>query len=137
MITEDRVQDTLERVDALTDEAVANLPDDKRRQDRRASVSRSVTSAAGTDIPRDKKKSPRGRGPKDRTMCARNSNESRTPAPATLVDLIREALAAMQAAGLPFESLEINSGWQRAPGQDHYWYIADSGIGPCHATYEL
>lgn len=55
------------------------------------------------------------------------------PAPATpppaLVELIHEALGAMQAAGLPFEDLQPNSGWKRHPKADHYWCITDAGVG--------
>ena len=39
------------------------------------------------------------------------------------------ALAALQAAGLDFESLELNAGFRRKPRNDHLWYVADTGVG--------
>ena len=47
----------------------------------------------------------------------------------TLAELTAQAVAALKAAGLEFESLELNAGFRRKPRHDHLWYVADSGIG--------
>jgi len=47
----------------------------------------------------------------------------------TLAELTAQAIAALQAAGLELESLELNAGFRRKPRHDHLWYVADSGIG--------
>lgn len=53
-----------------------------------------------------------------------------TPESPTLDDLIREALNQLHAAGLPFETLDLDRGFRRKKGADHLWYAADSGTGP-------
>jgi len=47
----------------------------------------------------------------------------------TLAELTVQAVAALKAAGLELESLELNAGFRRKPRHDHLWYVADSGIG--------
>lgn len=47
--------------------------------------------------------------------------------PPSLAELTREALETLKAAGLPFETLELDRGFRRKPGADHLWYAADSG----------
>ena len=47
----------------------------------------------------------------------------------TLNDLTAQALTALQAAGLDFESLELDAGFRRKPRHDHLWYVADTGVG--------
>jgi putative DNA primase/helicase len=47
----------------------------------------------------------------------------------SLPALTPQALAALQAAGLDFESLELNAGFRRKPRHDHLWYVADTGVG--------
>jgi len=47
----------------------------------------------------------------------------------TLNDLTAQALTAPQAAGLDFESLELDAGFRRKPRHDHLWYVADTGAG--------
>jgi hypothetical protein len=46
----------------------------------------------------------------------------------TLNDLTAQALTALQAAGLNFESLELDAGFRRKPRHDHLWYVADTGV---------
>ncbi len=44
-------------------------------------------------------------------------------------ELNQEALAALQAADLPIETIEPNTGWQRHPKHSAVWYAADAGTG--------
>ena len=44
----------------------------------------------------------------------------------TLNDLTAQALTALQAVGLDFESLALDAGFRRKPGHDHLWYAADT-----------
>ena len=46
-----------------------------------------------------------------------------------LADLTAQALVALQAAGLDFESLALDVGFRRKPRHDHLWYVADTGVG--------
>lgn len=60
----------------------------------------------------------------------RHDGAPRPPEP-TLADLKGAALNALQAAGLPFETLPLDEGFKRHPHSDlaHLWVIANTGTG--------
>ena len=63
-------------------------------------------------------------------MTSRRVEQRRTASESvSLPVMTAQALAVLQAAGLEFESLELNAGFRRKPRHDHLWYVADSGIG--------
>jgi putative DNA primase/helicase len=63
-------------------------------------------------------------------MTSRQVEQRRTASESvSLPALTAQALAAVQAAGLDFESLELNAGFRRKPRQAHLWYVADTGVG--------
>ena len=63
-------------------------------------------------------------------MTSRQFEQRRTASESvTLPALTAQALAALHAAGLDFEGLELNAGFRRKPRHDHLWYVADTGVG--------
>jgi len=63
-------------------------------------------------------------------MTSRQVEQRRTASESvTLPALTAQALAALQAAGLDFESLELDAEFRRKPRHDHLWYVADTGVG--------
>jgi putative DNA primase/helicase len=47
----------------------------------------------------------------------------------SLAELTTEALSALASVGIDVDQLKLDAGWQRPKGQDHLWYVADSGTG--------
>lgn len=66
-----------------------------------------------------------------RGACAALQARLTGAAAPTLADLEGAALAALQAAGLPFDALDPGAGFKRHPRRDHahLWVIANAGIG--------
>ena len=63
-------------------------------------------------------------------MTARQVEPMRTAGRSVaLNDLTAQALVALQAAGLDFESLALDAGFRRKPRHDHLWYVTDTGVG--------
>ena len=63
-------------------------------------------------------------------MTSRQVEQGRTASESvTLPALMAQALTALQAAGLDFESLEFDAVFRRKPRHGHLWYVADTGVG--------